>query len=122
VPQPAGNGQQCGVAYGGLASQHATRTRKIFVGGLPPGVDEKLLRSHFEQYGTVEDSVVMYDHDNKRPRGFGFITFSEEAAVAAVFAVGNMQVIYDKQASVLRSVSGLGQDYLSLLLRTPREQ
>lgn len=26
----------------------------------------------------VEDAVVMYDHENKRPRGFGFITFAGE--------------------------------------------
>lgn len=24
----------------------------------------------------VDDAVVMYDHENKRPRGFGFITFT----------------------------------------------
>lgn len=40
----------------GLTSQ---RTKKIFVGGLAPSVDEQAFRKYFEQYGTVEDAVVM---------------------------------------------------------------
>ena len=62
----------------------STRTKKIFVGGLAPSVDEKALRAYFELMGEVEDAVVLYDHDNKRPRGFGFITFTTEAAVEQV--------------------------------------
>jgi RNA recognition motif-containing protein len=34
-------------------------------------VNDEALRQHFEQFGAVEDAVVMYDHENKRPRGFG---------------------------------------------------
>jgi RNA recognition motif-containing protein len=45
------------------------KTRKIFVGGLAPTVDDAALRAYFEGFGAVEDAVVMYDHDNKRPRG-----------------------------------------------------
>ena len=65
----------------------STRTKKIFVGGLAPSVDEKAFRSYFELFGEVEDAVVLYDHDNKRPRGFGFITFTSEAAVEQVRSV-----------------------------------
>ena len=35
------------------------RTKKIFVGGLAPSVDEQAFRKYFEQYGEVEDAVVM---------------------------------------------------------------
>jgi len=41
---------------GGAISQ---RTKKIFVGGLAPSVDEQAFRKYFEQYGEVEDAVVM---------------------------------------------------------------
>lgn len=41
---------------GGVSSQ---RTKKIFVGGLAPSVDEQAFRKYFEQYGSVEDAVVM---------------------------------------------------------------
>lgn len=44
----------------------ATRTRKCFVGGLPVSADEQVLRTYFQQFGQVDDAVVMYDHDNKR--------------------------------------------------------
>ena len=40
----------------GVSSQ---RTKKIFVGGLAPSVDEQAFRKYFEQYGAVEDAVVM---------------------------------------------------------------
>ncbi len=52
----------------------------------------------------VEDAVVMYDHDNKRPRGFGFITFSGEEAVEAVFSGGTMQTLHDKPIEIKRAV------------------
>lgn len=46
----------------------------------------------------------MYDHDNRRPRGFGFITFSEEEAVDKVFDRGTMQTIHDKEIEIKRAV------------------
>jgi hypothetical protein len=80
------------------------KTRKIFVGGLAPSVDEQVLRQYFEQFGQVDDAVVMYDHDNKRPRGFGFITFAEEESVDNVFSHGAMQNIHDKQIEIKPAV------------------
>eukprot|EP00983_Pelagomonas_calceolata_P035036 1095828-Pelagomonas_calceolata.AAC.1 len=77
-----------------------TRTRKVFVGGLAPAVDDAALLQHFEQFGPVEDAVVMYDHDNKRPRGFGFVTFANEDSVDKVFGRGAMQSIADKQIEI----------------------
>lgn len=82
----------------------AQKTRKIFVGGLAPSVDEQVLRQYFEQFGQVDDAVVMYDHDNKRPRGFGFITFAEEESVDNVFSHGAMQNIHDKQIEIKPAV------------------
>uniref|UniRef100_A0A7S0RI27 RRM domain-containing protein n=1 Tax=Chlamydomonas leiostraca TaxID=1034604 RepID=A0A7S0RI27_9CHLO len=82
----------------------SVRTKKIFVGGLAPSVDDKMLRQHFEQFGTVEDAVVMYDHDNKRPRGFGFVTFASEESVDKVFGRGAMQMILDKQIEIKPAV------------------
>ncbi|PNW80806.1 hypothetical protein CHLRE_07g330300v5 [Chlamydomonas reinhardtii] len=80
------------------------RTKKIFVGGLAPTVDEAQLRQHFSDFGTVEDAVVMYDHENKRPRGFGFVTFAEEEAVERVFSHGAVQTIADKPIEVKSAV------------------
>ncbi|XP_057963549.1 heterogeneous nuclear ribonucleoprotein 1-like [Malania oleifera] len=60
------------------------RTRKIFVGGLPPTLTEEGFRQYFESYGHVTDVVVMYDQNTQRPRGFGFISFDSEDAVDGV--------------------------------------
>jgi len=58
-----------------------SRTKKIFVGGLASTVTEADFRKYFEQFGTITDVVVMYDHNTQRPRGFGFITYDSEDAV-----------------------------------------
>jgi RNA-binding protein Musashi len=44
-------------------------------------VTETDFRKYFEQFGTITDVVVMYDHNTQRPRGFGFITYDSEDAV-----------------------------------------
>ncbi|OIW01776.1 hypothetical protein TanjilG_03914 [Lupinus angustifolius] len=60
------------------------KTKKIFVGGLPPTLSEENFRQYFESYGNVTDVVVMYDQSTGRPRGFGFISFDTEDAVERV--------------------------------------
>ncbi|XP_009364617.2 heterogeneous nuclear ribonucleoprotein 1 [Pyrus x bretschneideri] len=60
------------------------RTKKIFVGGLASTVTESDFKKYFDQFGTVTDVVVMYDHKTQRPRGFGFITYDSEEAVDRV--------------------------------------
>jgi hypothetical protein len=82
----------------------AQKTKKIFVGGLAPTVDEKALREYFDKYGEVEDAVVMYDHENKRPRGFGFISFASEDSVEAVFAAGPIHALNDKPIEIKPAV------------------
>ncbi|CAG8589545.1 10949_t:CDS:2 [Paraglomus brasilianum] len=54
---------------------------KLFVGGLPWSTNDSDLRSKFEEYGQVEDAVVIRDRETGRSRGFGFVTYStnEEA-------------------------------------------
>ncbi|KAK4360090.1 hypothetical protein RND71_022319 [Anisodus tanguticus] len=61
-----------------------TRTKKIFVGGLASSVTESDFKNYFDQFGTITDVVVMYDHNTQRPRGFGFITYDSEEAVDKV--------------------------------------
>ncbi|DBB01762.1 TPA: hypothetical protein ACH3X1_000380 [Trebouxia sp. C0004] len=100
--------------YGGV--QQTQRTRKIFVGGLAPSVDELAFRKYFEQYGSVEDAVVMYDHDNKRPRGFGFISFYSEEAVDLVLASGVWKTLHDKPIEIKRAVP---RDQMPLGAPTP---
>lgn len=38
-------------------------------------------RKYFEAFGSVVDAVVMFDRQTQRSRGFGFVTFQEDAVV-----------------------------------------
>ncbi|KAI4373882.1 hypothetical protein MLD38_011945 [Melastoma candidum] len=71
-----------GKSYPGVAA--STRTKKIFVGGLPSTISEDEFRQYFETYGPVTNVVLMYDRDTQRSRGFGFISFDTEEAVDRV--------------------------------------
>ncbi|KAJ4903504.1 RNA-binding (RRM/RBD/RNP motifs) family protein [Raphanus sativus] len=60
------------------------RTKKIFVGGLPPALTSDEFRAYFESYGPVSDAVIMIDQTTQRPRGFGFVSFDSEDSVDLV--------------------------------------
>ncbi|KAJ1963617.1 hypothetical protein GGI12_001949 [Dipsacomyces acuminosporus] len=49
---------------------------KVFVGGLSWGINSDGLRQRFEEFGTVEDAIVLLDRETGRSRGFGFVTFT----------------------------------------------
>ncbi|KAM2255335.1 hypothetical protein ACFXTI_045815 [Malus domestica] len=79
------------------------RTRKIFVGGLASTVTESDFKKYFEQFGTITDVVVMYDHNTQRPRGFGFITYDSEEAVDRVL-LKTFHELNGKMVEVKRAV------------------
>lgn len=79
------------------------RTKKIFVGGLASTVTESDFKKYFEQFGTVTDVVVMYDHNTQRPRGFGFITYDTEEAVDKAL-LGTFHELNGKMVEVKRAV------------------
>jgi len=35
------------------------KRRKVFVGGLPRGVNEEILYNYFAKFGTIEDYILM---------------------------------------------------------------
>ncbi|KAJ8905822.1 hypothetical protein NDN08_002327 [Rhodosorus marinus] len=58
---------------------------KVFIGGLSWETNEDSLKDYFEKFGKLIDCVIMRDRQTGKPRGFGFVTFAEEAdAKAAV--------------------------------------
>ncbi|KAH7573177.1 hypothetical protein ACOSP7_006644 [Xanthoceras sorbifolium] len=79
------------------------RTKKIFVGGLPPTLTEDGFRQYFEAYGHVTDVVIMYDQNTQRPRGFGFISFDTEDAVDRVL-LKTFHDLIGKQVEVKRAL------------------
>ena len=61
--------------------------RKVFVGGIPFGVDQHNVREDFGKFGEIEDVYMPMDRETGKYRGFGFVTFAsprdaEEASQA----------------------------------------
>lgn len=53
---------------------------KLFVGGLAWATTETSLRSVCEPYGEIEEVKVVVDQNTGRSKGFGFVTFTDEAS------------------------------------------
>ncbi|XP_053564254.1 heterogeneous nuclear ribonucleoprotein A1 [Bombina bombina] len=67
----------------GESPKEPEQLRKLFIGGLSFETTDDSLRSHFEQWGTLTDCVVMRDPNSKRSRGFGFVTYASAEEVDA---------------------------------------
>jgi len=53
--------------------------RKLFLGGLPQGIDADAIRYDFSKFGDIEDCFVPADRNEPgRIRGIGFVTFREK--------------------------------------------
>ncbi|CAG9537512.1 unnamed protein product [Cercopithifilaria johnstoni] len=57
-----------------------TTFTKIFVGGLPYHTSDKTLHEYFEQFGEIEEAVVITDRQTQKSRGYGFVTMKDRAA------------------------------------------
>ncbi|MBX7196005.1 MAG: RNA-binding protein, partial [Sandaracinaceae bacterium] len=60
--------------------------KKLFVGGLSWGTTDEGLRAAFERFGEVTDAKVITDRETGRSRGFGFVTFGNDAHADAAVA------------------------------------
>jgi len=52
---------------------------KLFVGSLPWSITSDSLRELFAAYGEITDAMVITDRETGRSKGFGFVTFANEA-------------------------------------------
>lgn len=56
-----------------MQSTKDTTFTKIFVGGLPYHTTDKTLKEYFEQFGDIEEAVVITDRQTGKSRGYGFV-------------------------------------------------
>lgn len=53
--------------------------KKLFVGGLSWDTKDDGFRAAFEVFGEVSEAKVITDRDTGRSRGFGFVTYQNDA-------------------------------------------
>ncbi|PON48169.1 Splicing factor-like protein [Parasponia andersonii] len=75
---------------------------KLFVGSVSWDTTEENFADYFRRYGEITDSIIMYDKQSGRPRGFGFVTFSDPAVADKVLEQGH--VIDSREVGVRRRV------------------
>jgi RNA recognition motif-containing protein len=81
------------------------RIRKIFVGGVNPEFPEADLRTHFEQYGEIEELEMPMNKEKNIRKGFVFITFKTAEGCEAATAPGLLkQELGDRQVDVKKAI------------------
>ncbi len=65
---------------------------KLYVGNLSFDTTEQQLQSMFTEHGPVKSAVLVMDRDTGRPRGFGFVEMSDDAARLAMTALNGKSV------------------------------
>jgi cold-inducible RNA-binding protein len=62
---------------------------KLFVGGLSWNTTDEGLRTAFEKFGEIREAVVVTDRETGRSRGFGFVTYQDDAAATEAMQAMN---------------------------------
>ena len=63
--------------------------KKLFVGGLSWNTTEEGLRAALARFGEIVEAKVIMDRETGRSRGFGFVTFADDAAATNCVAEMN---------------------------------
>ena len=60
------------------------------------------LREYFSQFGEIENASVMYHHDKRHSRGFGFVLFKSSSSVNTLMQSGP-HIIRNKMVDVKKA-------------------
>ena len=67
-------------------------TKKVFVGGLEPSVNNDDLREFFSKFGPVREASVLFDNNRGASRCFGFVTFEQKETVDLLVQHNNYKI------------------------------
>ncbi|MBU0958544.1 MAG: RNA-binding protein [Nanoarchaeota archaeon] len=73
---------------------------KVYVGNLPFSVDLAKLKELFASYGEIEEAIVISDKFSGRSKGFGFVTFKDDAAAKKAIAEMNEKEVEGRNLKV----------------------
>lgn len=73
---------------------------KVYVGNLPWSVDDEKLKEMFSSYGEIEEANVIMNKFNGRSKGFGFVTFKDDASAQKAIAEMNEKEIENRKLTV----------------------
>ncbi|PIQ72130.1 RNA-binding protein [Candidatus Roizmanbacteria bacterium CG_4_10_14_0_2_um_filter_36_35] len=74
--------------------------KKLYVGNLPWTMTNDSLKEMFASYGEVVEAVIITDRMSGRSKGFGFVTFADEAAAEKAAAEMNGKTVEERQIVV----------------------
>lgn len=60
--------------------------KKLYVGNMPFSITQERLKEMFAVFGEVTEVTVIMDRRSGRSKGFGFVTFSDDAAADKAIA------------------------------------
>ena len=73
---------------------------KLFVGNLSFNTTENDLQDTFAAHGTVVETNLMMDRATGRPRGFGFVTMSNQDEAEKAMTALNGAMLADRNLTV----------------------
>ncbi|KAL4516099.1 hypothetical protein Ndes2526B_g00806 [Nannochloris sp. 'desiccata'] len=59
---------------------------KIYVGSIPPHVDDFTLKREFERFGPIVSIRQIFDRETRQPKGFGFVAYADGGSAANAIA------------------------------------
>lgn len=73
---------------------------KLFIGGIPPGLDEVDLKEMFELYGDVTSAMIVKDRNTGKSKGFGFLDMPNAIEAMEALNLLNGVTIFGKRIAV----------------------
>jgi len=73
---------------------------KVYVGNLPWSVDDGKLKELFAVAGEITEAIVIKNKYSGRSKGFGFVTFTDDASAAKAIAELNGKSVDGREIKV----------------------
>ena len=75
-------------------------TTKVYVGNLPFSTTDEQLKDLFSTAGEITEAIVIKNKYSGRSKGFGFVTFADEASVQKAIAELNGKSVEGREIKV----------------------